>query len=152
MGPEKGSLSPSKGRSQKGSGRNNEPVSLSFRLRGSQESGGVAAGEWQQPPTDENEEEQLRKDLKRAQKKMKKQEQLQEWLRAKEERAVAEQQEQQEQLRAQQRDEDEKERKRLSRAKKAKKKLMGYEATISLEKQKIQELMSYGIDPESLIV
>ena len=125
------------------------PPSLSFRVRGSQESNN---SEWKAPPTDEEEEEILKKELKKARNKMRKQEQLQEWLRIKEERAVAAQQQLQEEARRAQEIENEKEKKRQARAKKQKKKLVGYQNEIKYENQKIQELLSYGIDPESLVV
>jgi len=125
------------------------PPSLSFRVRGSQDSN---SNEWKAPPTEEEEEEILKKELKKARNKMRKQEQLQEWLRVKEERAVAAQQQLQEEARKAQENEAEKERKRIARAKKQKKKLVGYQNDIKYENQKIQELLSYGIDPESLVV
>ena len=77
---------------------------------------------------------------------------LQEWLRVKEERAVAAQQQLQEEARRQQEIELDKEKKRVQRAKKQKKKIVGYQNDIKYENQKIQELLSYGIDPESLVV
>ena len=83
---------------------------------------------------------------------MRKQEQLQEWLRIKEERAVVAQQQLQEEARRAQEIDNEKEKKRQARAKKQKKKLVGYQNEIKYENQKIQELLSYGIDPESLVV
>ena len=125
------------------------PPSLSFRVRGSQESNN---SEWKAPPTDEEEEEILKKELKKARNKMRKQEQLQEWLRIKEERAVVAQQQLQEEARRAQEIENEKEKKRQARAKKQKKKIVGYQNDIKYENQKIQELLSYGIDPESLVV
>ena len=125
------------------------PPSLSFRVRGSQESNN---SDWKAPPTNEEEEEILKKELKKARNKMRKQEQLQEWLRIKEERAVVAQQQLQEEARRAQEIDNEKEKKRQARAKKQKKKLVGYQNEIKYENQKIQELLSYGIDPESLVV
>jgi hypothetical protein len=123
------------------------PPPLSYRVRNSTETD----QQWQAPTSNEDEEEKIQKELKKAKAKMKKQEQLHDWLRSKEDRQVQLQQEQQEQHRRAEAEEAEKEQRRQKRAKKAKKKLLGYHDNISMEKQRIQELMAYGIDPESLM-
>jgi hypothetical protein len=101
-------------------------------------------------PDEEEEEAQLRKELAKAQKKLKKQQQLQEWIREKENRALAAQASEDQVKRAQEQEELQKERKRKEYAKKQKEKLQGYKHKITQEAQKIQELVDLGIDPNSL--
>ena len=57
--------------------------SIQFRVRGSQE-----GDSWIAPVDEVDEEEVLRKELVKAQKKLKKQQQLQEWMKEKEEKAM----------------------------------------------------------------
>ena len=100
--------------------------------------------------SEEEEEAMLRKELAKAQKKLKKQQQLQEWLREKENRAMAVQAQEEEAKQLQEQEEAMKERKRKDYARKQKERLQGYKSKISQEAQKIQELVDLGISPESL--
>merc|ERR1711916_242790 len=62
--------------------------SIHFRVRGSQE-----GEDWIAPVEEVDQEEVLRKELAKAQKKLRKQQQLQEWMREKEEKAMLQQKE-----------------------------------------------------------
>ena len=119
--------------------------SIQFRVRGSQE-----GDDWIAPVEEVDQEEVLRKELAKAQKKLRKQQQLQEWMREKEEKAMLQQKEAEDVRLAQQKDEQDREKKRKAREKKLKRKINGYHDQIKTEAEKIQELMDMGIDPESL--
>ena len=100
--------------------------------------------------SEEEEEAMLRRELAKAQKKLKKQQQLQEWLREKENRALAAQAQEEEAKKMQELEEATKEKKRKDYARKQKERLQGYKSKISQEAQKIQELVDLGISPDSL--
>jgi len=126
-------------------GLSNSTTSVQYRVRGSSEQSNWIAA------VDVDEEEMLRKELIKAQKKLKKQQQLQEWLKEKEDRASNAQHLEEEERKAMQQAEVEKEKKRLARVKQIKKKLNGYHDQIKSDAEKIQELLDIGIDPSSLI-
>ena len=119
--------------------------SIQFRVRGSQE-----GDDWIAPVEEVDQEEVLRKELAKAQKKLRKQQQLQEWMREKEEKAMLQQKEAEDIRLAQHKEEQEREKKRKAREKKLKRKINGYHDQIKTEAEKIQELMDMGIDPASL--
>ena len=100
--------------------------------------------------SEEEEEAMLRKELVRAQKKLKKQQQLQEWMRQKENRAMAVQAQEEEAKKVQEQEEAVKEKKRKDYARKQKERLQGYKTKISQEAEKIQQLVDLGISPDSL--
>ena len=96
------------------------------------------------------EEEQLKRELIKTQKKLRKQQQLQDWMKEKEEKALLAQKAEEDERKSAIKEEQEKERKRKIREKKLKRKINGYHDQIKTEAEKIQELMDMGIDPESL--
>ena len=100
--------------------------------------------------SEEEEEAMLRKELVRAQKKLKKQQQLQEWMRQKENRAMEVQAQEEEAKKVQEQEEAVKEKKRKEYARKQKERLQGYKSKISQEAEKIQQLVDLGISPDSL--
>jgi hypothetical protein len=81
---------------------------------------------------------------------LKKQQQLQNWIREKENRALSAQQTAENERKAMEQADEEREKKRREYANKQKQKLRGYKLRISNEAAKIQELKDLGIDPESL--
>ena len=91
-----------------------------------------------------------KKELAKAQKKLKKQQQLQEWIREKENRALTAQAKEEEAKKAAEAEEAAKEKKRREYARKQKEKLQGYKSKIKVEAEKISELVELGIDPSSL--
>jgi hypothetical protein len=126
-------------------GLSNSTTTVPYRVRGS-----IEQSEWV-APLEIDEEEILKKELLKAQKKLKKQQQLQEWLKEKEDRAMNAQLHEEEERKTMQEAEEEKEKKRLARVKQIKKKLNGYRDQIKTEAEKIQELLDIGIDPTSLL-
>lgn len=126
-------------------GLSNSTTTVPYRVRGS-----IEESEWV-APVEIDEEDILKKELAKAQKKLKKQQQLQEWLKEKEDRAMNAQLHENEERRAMQEAEEEKEKRRLARVKQIKKKLNGYRDQIKTEAEKIQELLDIGIDPTSLL-
>ena len=121
-----------------------------MRVRGSTESLNT---EWVEPKkhTEVDEEAALQRELKKARKKLQKQQQLQDWLREKESRALASQQQEEQQRRSSQEEELAREFKRKEYARKQKEKLTGYKVKIRQEANQIQELVDLGIDPSSLM-
>ena len=79
-----------------------------------------------------------------------KQQQLQEWIREKENRALTAQAKEEEAKKAAEAEEAAKEKKRREYARKQKEKLQGYKSKIKVEAEKISELVELGIDPSSL--
>ena len=132
------------------SGFNTPGGGIAMRVRGSTESLNT---DWAEPKqtSEEDEEAALQRELKKARKKLQKQQQLQDWLREKETRAMASQQEEEEIRRSLQEQELAKESKRREYAKKQKEKLTGYHIKIKQEANQIQELVDLGIDPGSLM-
>ena len=121
-----------------------------MRVRGSTES---LNSEWAEPTmhTEQDEEAALQRELKKARKKLQKQQQLQDWLREKENRALAAQQQEEQVRRSSQEEELQRESKRKEYARKQKEKLTGYKVKIRQEASQIQELVDLGIDPSSLM-
>lgn len=132
----------------------NQPISnmnLSYRMRGSGSSNIDNQTAWVESESiEEREEELLQRELKAAKKRLKKQQQLQEWMREKELKLQNAASEEEEERRAMREAEQLKEAKRKERAAKQKQKLAEYEAKIKSEADAIQELKALGIDPESL--
>jgi len=128
--------------------------SVSFRVRGStnvsMESSNGNGG-WLEPLSEEEEELRLQKEMLRAKKKLRKQQQLQDWLREKEQRALAAQNAEEEERRAQALQAEIAENKRREYAKKQKEKLSEYGQRIKRESEQIKELLDLGIDPASLM-
>merc|ERR1711916_8817 len=118
---------------------------VEFRVRGSQD-----GDSWIAPVSEVEEEEQLKRELIKTQKKLRKQQQLQDWMKEKEEKALLAQKAEDDERKSAIKEEQEKERKRKIREKKLKRKINGYHDQIKTEAEKIQELMDMGIDPESL--
>jgi hypothetical protein len=122
---------------------------VSFRVRDPKK--GDFQGGWVAPPTEEEEEARLQRELKKSKKKLKKQMQLQEWIREKEERAMVQVKAEEEERRAMQEAEAIKEQRRKEYARKQKMKIQGYQERIKSEAEQIQELIALGIDPQSLM-
>lgn len=122
---------------------------VSFRVR--EQKKGDFQGGWVAPPTEEEEEARLQRELKKSKKKLKKQMQLQEWIREKEERAMVQVKAEEEERRAMQEAEAMKEQRRKEYARKQKMKIQGYQERIKSEAEQIQELIALGIDPQSLM-
>jgi len=122
---------------------------VSFRVR--EQKKGEFQGGWMAPPTEEEEEARLQRELKKSKKKLKKQMQLQEWIREKEERTMTQVKAEEEERRAMQEAEAMREQKRKEYARKQKLKIQGYQERIKSEAEQIQELIALGIDPTSLM-
>ena len=133
---------------------NNTPTSagtgIAMRVRGS---ANKVAEEWvdSNQQADEDEEEALARELKKAQKKLKKQQQLQDWLREKENRAMAAQMAAEKERKIIADADAAKEHKRKDYARRQKERITGYKSVIKREAEQLQELVELGIDPQSLV-
>ncbi len=121
-----------------------------MRVRGSTDSTNSDWVDTTSQPNEVDEEAALQRELKKAKKKLQKQQQLQDWLREKESRAMEAQQAEEQERRAAQEAEQAKEIKRREYVRKQKEKLTGYKSMIKQEANQIQELVDLGIDPSSL--